>query len=127
MHLNVSSEEQKQVEDIASPADLGIVYEDIQLQTIVFGSCCNQSQGQGIWPAIIAEEPDLFIMCGDNVYADTYDMDNMRASYQQLFDVPQFQELTDMCPVLAIYDDHDYGVNDGGKEYSMRAEIGRHL
>ena len=46
----------------------------------------------------------------------------MRAKYRQLGAVPPFQRLTASCPTMATWDDHDYGVNDGGADYVMRKE-----
>lgn len=92
------------------------------LSTIVFGSCAHQSRDQGFWSTILAARPDLFIFAGDNIYSDTYDMQLMRKKYAQLGAVPGFQKLRAQCPVLATWDDHDYGLNDAGSEFLMRVE-----
>jgi alkaline phosphatase D len=34
-----------------------------------------------VWEAVLATEPDLFILMGDNVYADTTDPQQRRAAY----------------------------------------------
>ena len=47
-------------------------------------------------------------------------MSVMRAKYEQLGSKPGFVELRANTPVLATWDDHDYGVNDGGAEYPMK-------
>ncbi len=90
--------------------------------TIAFGACCHQDREQPVWDAIVAAEPDLFIFAGDNIYGDTQDMAVLQAKYDQLAAVPGYQRLVATCPVLGVYDDHDYGKNDGGREYPMRAE-----
>lgn len=90
--------------------------------TIAFGSCCHEDRDQPVWDAIAAAEPDMLILAGDNIYGDTQDMDVLRAKYEQLGAVPGYGRLLESCPVLAVYDDHDYGQNDGGREYPMRAE-----
>src|SRR5262249_15601035 len=46
----------------------------------------------------------------------------MRAKYQQLADLPGWQKLRQTCPVLATWDDHDYGGNDVGSEYPKKDE-----
>ena len=46
----------------------------------------------------------------------------MREKYAQLAAKPGFQKLRETCPILAVWDDHDYGVNDGGEEYPMKVE-----
>src|SRR5262245_51192482 len=48
---------------------------------IAFGSCAHQDKPQPIWQAIIAAEPELFLFLGDNVYADTRDITEMREQY----------------------------------------------
>jgi len=88
--------------------------------TIAFGSCCHQDRAQPVWDAIVAAEPDLFIFAGDNIYGDTQDMAVLQAKYDRLGAVPGYQRLLETCPILAVYDDHDYGQNDGGREYPMR-------
>ena len=89
---------------------------------IALGSCADQDKPQPIWEAIVAQQPQLFLFLGDNVYADTEDMAVMRATYAKLAAIPGYQKLKATCPVLAIWDDHDYGVNDGGAEFAKRAE-----
>ena len=75
-----------------------------------------------IFETILAQRPDMFVFLGDNVYADTDDMDVMRAKYAKLKADIGFSKLMDSCAVLATWDDHDYGLNDGGADYAKRAE-----
>lgn len=37
-------------------------------------------------------------------------------------DQPGYQKLKTTCPILAIWDDHDYGINDGGADYPGKRE-----
>ena len=92
------------------------------LARIAFGSCAGQDQEQPIWDTIVGAKPDLFLFIGDNIYADTTDMAEMRAKYAKLAAKPGYQRLKAACPILATWDDHDFGVNDGGREYPKRAE-----
>lgn len=71
------------------------------------------------------EQSDAMIFLGDNIYADTEDMAVMRTKYERLGANPDFQRLQRSTPFYAIWDDHDYGVNDGGAEYPRRAEAQR--
>ena len=84
---------------------------------IAFGSCCNQDLAQPIWDVIRNQRPDFFAFIGDNIYADTDDMQVMKAKYQQLGRNPQFLKFRQEIPIIATWDDHDYGINDGGSEY----------
>ena len=95
------------------------------LSRIAFGSCANQDKDQPIWEAILDARPDLFIFLGDNIYADTRDPAVMRAKYAKLAAKPGFRRLRDTVPICAIWDDHDYGENDAGGDYPMKAESRR--
>ncbi len=89
---------------------------------IAFGSCSKQTKPQPILDVIVGRQPDLFIYLGDNIYGDTRDMAVLRVKYQQLADKPEFQRLRTSVPVLATWDDHDYGENDAGKEYPFKEQ-----
>lgn len=99
--------------------------EEQVVSRVLFGSCIKQEQPMPILESIAAAGPDLFIFLGDNIYADTTDMDVMRAKYAKLKADTGFAKLLKACPVLATWDDHDYGANDAGAEYSKRVESQR--
>lgn len=92
------------------------------LNRIAFGSCARQDKLQPIWDAIVATKPDLYLALGDNIYGDTEDMALMKKKYDLLAAIPGWQKLKAACPILATWDDHDYGVNDGGADYPKRDE-----
>ena len=46
----------------------------------------------------------------------------MRAKYARLAAMPGYQAAQVACPILATWDDHDYGVDDGGGEYPKKVE-----
>jgi len=92
------------------------------LTRIAFGSCAEQSKDQPIWDAVVAAKPDLFLFLGDNIYADTRDMAVVKAKYAQLAAKPGYQRLRASTPVCAIWDDHDFGEDDAGGDYPMKAE-----
>ena len=62
------------------------------------------------------------LLLGDNIYADTLDMNVMRAKYAKLAAMPGFQLLRKTCPILATWDDHDLGANDAGGDYPKKDE-----
>ena len=92
------------------------------LSRIAFGSCAKQDKPQPIWDAVIETKPQLFAFLGDNIYADTEDMEVMRAKYALLGKQPGYQKLKQTCPIIATWDDHDYGANDAGAEYPKKRE-----
>lgn len=92
------------------------------LSRLAFGSCAKQDKPQPIWEAVIETKPERFVFLGDNIYGDTEDMDVLRAKYALLGEQPGYKKLKAICPVLATWDDHDYGANDVGAEYPKRRE-----
>ena len=84
---------------------------------IAFGSCAHQDKPQPILETIVGKQPDLFVYLGDNIYGDSRDMDVLRRKYAKLGGKPEFKQLRQNVPVLSVWDDHDYGENDAGKEY----------
>jgi len=92
------------------------------VQTIAFGSCSKQSLPQPLWDDVVAQHPNLWIWLGDNIYGDSESMDTLRAKYALQKSNPVYQQLRQSATVLGVWDDHDYGVNDGGKEYPRRRE-----
>ncbi|MBT3604642.1 MAG: alkaline phosphatase family protein, partial [Candidatus Latescibacteria bacterium] len=87
---------------------------------VAFGSCARIDLPQPIWHTIASWQPDVFVTLGDIVYADTEDMTLMQAMYAQMDTVASFRKLCSVCSVYGIWDDHDYGVNDGGASYAKR-------
>ena len=96
---------------------------------LAFGSCLKEKDDQTIWNNIAAENPDLFVFLGDNVYGDVYpdnplftdpDMPYMQQSYVRLADSMTFARFRQQVPMLVTWDDHDFGVNDGGADYPFR-------
>ena len=87
---------------------------------IGIGSCLDQDFPQPIWQPIEEENLDYFIFLGDNVYGDSifenlYKMKRAYSKQEKL--LPDFLDQTD---IFAIWDDHDYGKNDGGSDYKYK-------
>ena len=93
------------------------------LSRIAFGSCANQTMNQSIWDAVLSYRPDLFLFCGDNVYGDfnSADAANLKHAYEEAGKVKGYSRLRDTVSHLAVWDDHDYGLNDGGVEFAHKA------
>ena len=90
--------------------------------TFALGSCLHQDEPQPIWNAIQEENLDGFIFLGDNVYGDSpsYKLEKMARSYNKQKN--NFPSWLNEIEILKIWDDHDYGKNDGGSEYQLREE-----
>ncbi|KAL3505540.1 hypothetical protein ACH5RR_035381 [Cinchona calisaya] len=109
---------------------------------IAFGSCANQSAPQPIWNAIIDFNPHVFIWLGDNIYGDIRSPfrlfgkertigpwknvprftpssePEMKSRYLMAKNNPGYSRLRLNTKVIGTWDDHDYGLNDAGKEFS---------
>ncbi|MFV8226520.1 alkaline phosphatase D family protein [Christiangramia aquimixticola] len=94
--------------------------------TLAFGSCSQENKQQPLWKAVLKNEPDVFVWGGDNIYADTDKPIVMQAAYEEQKNKPGYQKLLNAVPVLGTWDDHDYGLNDGGKEWHFK-EISQQL
>ena len=89
---------------------------------IAFGSCLDQENPQPIWNSIYKEDIDSFVFLGDNVYGDipSGKLNKMHEAYQlQAEMIPSwlFKKNVEM-----IWDDHDFGENDGGSSYPLKQE-----
>ena len=92
------------------------------ITTLAFGSCNRQDLPQPLWKPILADKPDLWIWMGDNIYGDSPNMDTLKAKYARQNAVADYQALKSQTPIIGIWDDHDYGINDGGKFYAQKKE-----
>lgn len=103
---------------------LGISFTSFSQETftIAFGSCNNQRLNNPFWEDILSLQPDVWVWGGDNIYADTNNMRKMERMYKTQKKVKSYKELTSKVPVLATWDDHDYGKNDAGVEFEMKDE-----
>ena len=83
--------------------------------SIVFGSCFRQTGHHDFWAPMLDKDPDLAIFIGDNVYANKTDnLATLPGFYAMLGESHGFKTLDLHARILATWDDHDFGVNDGG-------------
>jgi len=92
------------------------------LERIAFGSCNKQDLPQPLWPVITAWKPQLWIWLGDNIYGDTLNMTLLKAKWDKQKANPGYSVLREFSEVTGTWDDHDYGVNDGGKDFPKKVE-----
>lgn len=71
-------------------------------------------------------QSDLCLWIGDNVYADAPDDPSfIQTCYDALEAKPAFRQLMDKFDYMVTWDDHDFGLNDAGKEYRFKEESKR--
>ncbi len=90
--------------------------------TIAFGSCNKHNVKNILWDDVLAANPDIWIWGGDIVYADSDDPQVIASMYNAQKAVPGYREVLDRIPVIGTWDDHDYGLNDGGEEFAVKRE-----
>ena len=93
------------------------------LQHILFGSCLDTHE-HPMLDRTLTLPCDLFLFLGDNVYADKggAGISFMREKYGLLKNSAFFRGLRAKSPILATWDDHDFGVNDGGGDFPLKQE-----
>lgn len=85
--------------------------------------CHKQNEPAPALFRYLEAKPDLTIWVGDNVYADTKDDINyIKSCYQVLANKPAFRKLREQSITMAGWDDHDYGLNNEGKNYALKRE-----
>jgi len=89
---------------------------------IAFGSCNNAYAPNELWDDIFLAKPEAWIWGGDIVYADSDDFGTIEKHYHRQLENQEYKRLTDSTKILAIWDDHDYGMNDGGVTFSAKAK-----
>jgi alkaline phosphatase D len=97
----------------------GINYKK-SITKIAFGSCSHQDKPQPVLELAADTNPDVFIYLGDNVYNNSYSAGMLRKCYRKLGTKPEFIRLKKTVPILATWDDHDYGWNDSGRDYPYK-------
>lgn len=118
-----------------NPTSISMVTET-RLSRIAFGSCAVQLLPQTFWQQIAADKPDLFIFGGDNIYGDLKIVDGqprvgegnpelLASNYALLAANPDFSAFRDQFRILPVWDDHDYGENDGGASYKYKEDSER--
>lgn len=95
-------------------------YTQENISKIAFGSCANQSDRLQIFDIVVQHKPDLFVFLGDNIYGDTDNMTVLQSKYDRMGAKPTFQNLKNNVPIIATWDDHDYGQNDAGRHYPKK-------
>lgn len=113
-----------------APAGLSLPASDTVISKVLLGSCLNEEMGpSAALMSLPAEEADLLLMVGDNVYGDRdgrgytnndADLEELKESFADLAARADFQAIRQSVPMMVSWDDHDFGANDAGKEFPFR-------
>lgn len=97
---------------------------------IAFTSCSHIEfrPDQPVWDRIAKADPDLLLLLGDTVYmsyesTDPWDFARLDALYRKQLAYPPFRDLVARQPTLAIWDDHDFGIDNAcGADHADRRD-----
>jgi len=92
------------------------------LQRIAFGSCNRQDLDQSYWEKVSRQKPELWLWLGDNIYGDSEDPAVLKQKYETLFLNQYYQKFRQETAIIGIWDDHDYGKNDGHSDFKIKAQ-----
>ncbi len=83
--------------------------------------CHRQDKPAPAFNRYLQASPDIMVWMGDNVYADTADdISYIEECYQRMASQTAFQKLRESVPFVVTWDDHDYGMNNDGKNYKLK-------
>ncbi|OYU53436.1 MAG: alkaline phosphatase [Alphaproteobacteria bacterium PA1] len=91
---------------------------------VALTSCSDPTMDLSLFGDVEAAKPDLVVMMGDNVYGSASPTDpelpSLKEAYGKLADSAPFRSLVASTPTEAVWDDHDYGINDGGGDFAYK-------
>ena len=91
------------------------------IERIAILGCHKQLEPAPALVSYVESEPDLCLWIGDNIYSDTTeDVSLLTRNYEVLAAKPAFQQLRSTGLHMATWDDHDFGLNNAGKEYPLK-------
>lgn len=98
-------------------------------------SCMNdqyKKEQEPMWKELISTKPDAIFMIGDNVYADAIYGRLMKGGitpkdiwirYEQTRQYLYIYRQKRLIPTYAVWDDHDFGENNGGKDFKHKEQV----
>ena len=90
---------------------------------VAFGGCSGYvPPNERMWDTVLAAAPTAMLTLGDNVYIDDPEsIDQNHYCYYQRQSRHEWRRLVGRTPVFAIWDDHDFGMDDswGGPEIDV--------
>lgn len=116
---------------LAEQIELPVAGPNVSLDTsapltrLAFGSCNHQSRSQHMWAQIAAANPQAFLFIGDNNYGDNgwsgdAGLSTLIAAYAKQATTQELNDFRSKVPMMATWDDHDFGFNDGGANFAFR-------
>ncbi len=94
-----------------------------------FGSCFDVRRGDEhpIWNEVLRCSTDVWLSMGDNIYARDGQIDDLPRNYRRLARIPSYRRLREQALMLSTWDDHDYGINNGGADFFGKEQAKQHF
>ena len=92
---------------------------------VVVGSCTRTGSNGSVFDAILSEEPDLYLAVGDLHYeslASSNSSDHVEA-FARAVGQPAQAQVFSSIPTAYVWDDHDFGPNDGDSTSPSRLAV----
>lgn len=99
---------------------------------LAIGSCADEDEGtEAILREIVQWKPTAVLLLGDTPYIDSVDRATQWRRHGEFLAMPALQECARDRPLYAVWDDHDFGLNDTdgrmpGKDVAREAFLGWH-
>lgn len=111
---------------VNTPAKTALISNQTADFVLSFGSCNNQEITNELWKELLKNKPNVWVWGGDVIYSDTHDMAYLAKNYAKQKADTAYQNFSKNVPIIGTWDDHDYGLNDGGADYPEK-EISKQL
>eukprot|EP01125_Pyxidicula_operculata_P012249 TRINITY_DN4018_c0_g1_i4.p1 TRINITY_DN4018_c0_g1~~TRINITY_DN4018_c0_g1_i4.p1 ORF type:complete len:251 (-),score=56.86 TRINITY_DN4018_c0_g1_i4:12-764(-) len=109
-----------------------------EVTKIAFGSCNKHNKEQPLWEHINKYDPAMWVWLGDIVYNDIQSKavpfiwyhptpERMKSQYDAQLQIPEYKKLIEKTPVIGVWDDHDYGENNGDGSNPVKEDAKRIL
>ena len=127
-------------EDVCTPATAEIspnshtyAVEGLEVSRISFSSChlpeYMERDAPTFWQDVRhVSQPELWLWMGDNMYRDGNDINAKRLEYNKVREEESYvrhglvSQTEPVIPIMACWDDHDYGYNDAGSDYPCSSQ-----
>jgi len=114
-----------------------IPVKDLNNILLTFGSCSSMflDDPNDVFDRITETDSDVFVWLGDVTYIDFSKTgpelkfpgeEEARQKFIETKEDPKYKQLRESTPVIGVWDDHDYGVNNAGKDFPYK-EIAQQL
>ena len=98
------------------------IYFPNAIEAIGFGSCNRTDLDQKIWDVIANQPMNAWVWLGDIVYAEGESMDDLALKYSIQKSLPSYKKLSSHTNIFGVWDDHDFGKNDGGGGFRKKQQ-----